>query len=103
MMARKPVGDKLDVVKVTCDVCVAVGSTPHYHLGPARAYLAAKWGWAVTPSSHDLCHVCVARGEHLRPPYSVCPPTPPSLAIPANAIPKPKAKPAPKPRAKAKK
>lgn len=59
---RKAAGDSLDGVQLTCNGCVAVASTPVFDVTAARKYVAAKWGWIVTPSGHDLCPTCVKLG-----------------------------------------
>lgn len=111
-MARR-VGEKLDGVKVVCDFCVATASTPALVIEGAREYVAKKWGWVVTPSGHDLCVVCVNRGEPKALVYSTpkpVPPTPKELVIPEGTFPpkikrkpRPNKTPPPKTRAKAKK
>jgi len=100
-MARKPIGEKLDGLKVLCHCCCIVNaSTPALILESARKYVADKWGFIVTPSGHDLCRFCARDGEHLNPPYSVPPPIPPTpkaYAIPDSAFPMPKIKRNPRP------
>lgn len=61
-MARKT-NDTLNSVTLTCNVCVSEAGTPNITVTEARAYVAGKWEWTVTPSGHDLCPVCAKRGE----------------------------------------
>lgn len=61
-MGRKT-HDTLNGVALTCNVYVAEAGTPAITVTEARTYVADKWGWVVTPSGHDLCPVCVKRGE----------------------------------------
>jgi hypothetical protein len=62
-MAKKKDADRLDGVQLTCIGCVATASTPALDVSGARQYVAGRWGWTVTPSGHDLCSLCVKRGE----------------------------------------
>lgn len=63
MAKRKADPKSLDGVSLTCNVCVAEASTPAVTVTQAREYVARKWQWIVTPSGHDLCPLCVKRGE----------------------------------------
>lgn len=61
-MSRQPAGAS-NGVSLTCNVCVAVAATKELTVTAARKYVAETWGWAVASTGHDLCKVCVARGE----------------------------------------
>jgi hypothetical protein len=56
-------------VKIICDFCMAAACTPAFDVHAGRQYVARKWSWIVTPSGHDLCNLCVARGELNHPEY----------------------------------
>lgn len=63
MAKRKPTGQPLNGMSLTCNGCVATAGTPAMTVSEAREYVARKWGWSVTPSGHDLCPACVKRGD----------------------------------------